>query len=97
MEAKNGENGPGVTIGVIDNGEGIPQEHLPRIFEMFFRATSRGTGSGIGLYIVNEMVSKLRGSVEVKSIKGQGSKFLIWLPDIPSDTIVKNDLEQIPT
>ncbi|MGC3944043.1 MAG: PAS domain S-box protein [Chryseolinea sp.] len=75
-------NGSGVTIGVSDNGEGISNEHLPRIFEMFFRATSRSSGSGIGLYIVNEMVNKLRGNIEVKSVKGEGSKFLIWLPDL---------------
>jgi|GEM_PF-1214876 PAS domain S-box-containing protein len=75
-------NGSGVMIGVIDNGEGISSEHLPRIFEMFFRATSRGSGSGIGLYIVNEMVNKLHGRIEVKSVKGESSRFMIWLPDL---------------
>ena len=82
VEVQVEKNGNGVTIGVSDNGEGIAAEHLPRIFEMFFRATSHSSGSGIGLYIVNEMVNKMRGSVEVKSVKGEGSKFLVWLPDL---------------
>ena len=72
----------GVTIGVCDNGDGISEEHLPRIFEMFFRATSRSSGSGIGLYIVSEIVSKMHGEIEVKSARGEGSQFLIWLPDL---------------
>jgi signal transduction histidine kinase len=72
----------GVTIGVRDNGEGISNEHLPRIFEMFFRATSRSSGSGIGLYIVSEIVNKMHGEIEVKSVRGEGSQFLIWLPDL---------------
>ncbi|MEJ1237521.1 PAS domain S-box protein [Chryseolinea sp. T2] len=76
------QNGKGITLSVNDNGEGISSEHLPRIFEMFFRATSRSSGSGIGLYIVNEMVNKMRGKVEVKSVKGEGSKFIISLPDL---------------
>jgi PAS domain S-box-containing protein len=77
-------NGTGVTISVVDNGEGISAELIPRIFEMFFRATDRSTGSGIGLYIVSEMVNKMQGRIEVQSVKGEGSKFLVWLPDLSS-------------
>lgn len=76
------KNGNGVTISVSDNGEGISNEYLPRIFEMFFRATSRSTGSGIGLYIVSEIVNKMQGKVDVKSVKGEGTEFQVWLPDL---------------
>ncbi len=72
----------GVTICVIDNGQGIETKHLSKIFDMFFRATQRSTGSGIGLYIVKEIVQKMSGSIEVESTPGRGSKFFITLPDL---------------
>jgi PAS domain S-box-containing protein len=72
----------GVMICVSDNGEGIGKEYLPKIFDMFFRATQRSTGSGIGLYIVNEMVHKMEGKIEVTSVRGEGSKFMVTLPDL---------------
>lgn len=79
------KNGKGVVVCVSDNGEGISEEHLPRIFDMFFRATSRSMGSGIGLYIVNEMVNKMQGTVEVVSVRGEGSKFFVKLPDLAGE------------
>ena len=72
----------GVTICVIDNGQGIETKHLAKIFDMFFRATQNSTGSGIGLYIVKEIVQKMSGSIEVESSPGRGSKFFITLPDL---------------
>ena len=75
-------NGSGVTISVIDNGEGIESKYLLNIFDMFFRATQRSTGSGIGLYIVKEIVQKMNGTIEVESIPRQGTKFFITLPDL---------------
>jgi signal transduction histidine kinase len=52
-----------------------------RIFEMFVRATERSTGSGLGLYIVKEVVDKLNGRISIKSEFGQGSIFQIELPN----------------
>jgi PAS domain S-box-containing protein len=74
----------GVIICVSDNGEGIAKDYLPKIFDMFFRATQRSTGSGIGLYIVNEIVHKMEGTIEVTSVKGEGSKFMVTLPNLLS-------------
>ncbi len=65
-----------------DNGIGISKEYLPRIFDMFFRATERSEGAGLGLYIVRETVDKLRGSMAVQSELGQGSEFKITLPNL---------------
>lgn len=65
---------------VEDNGIGISQEHLNRIFDMFYRAHEGSHGSGLGLYIVKETVVKLGGSVEVKSQVGKGSTFSFVLP-----------------
>ena len=69
------------TIVVEDNGIGIETEHLPRIFEMFFRASNQSDGSGLGLYIVKNAIDKLGGSVTVESKPGNGTRFVIVLPN----------------
>jgi signal transduction histidine kinase len=70
------------TITVADNGIGIAAEHLPRIFDMFYRATDQATGSGLGLYIVKELVSKLQGNIQVESTVAKGTVFTIQLPNL---------------
>jgi signal transduction histidine kinase len=67
-------------IKVIDNGLGIPAEHLPNIFKMFYRANENSKGSGIGLYIVKETVEKIKGAVSVKSTLREGTEFEITIP-----------------
>jgi signal transduction histidine kinase len=69
-----------VEIQIEDNGIGIPQEYLNRIFDMFFQAHEKSVGSGLGLYIVKETVEKLRGTIGVKSEVGQGTHFTVTLP-----------------
>ncbi|MFN8341386.1 MAG: ATP-binding protein [Cyclobacteriaceae bacterium] len=65
---------------VIDNGRGIDGEHLPLIFNMFYRASSESKGSGLGLYIVKETVNKLGGTIYAQSEVGVGSTFHFNLP-----------------
>jgi two-component system, NtrC family, sensor histidine kinase KinB len=67
---------------VRDTGEGIPPEHLPHVFEKFYRVTSskRSGGAGLGLAIVREIVSAHGGQVEVTSSPGKGSVFSFTLP-----------------
>ncbi|MCW5912736.1 MAG: HAMP domain-containing histidine kinase [Cyclobacteriaceae bacterium] len=65
---------------IEDNGMGIGPEHQLRVFDMFYRATTRGEGSGLGLYIVRETVQKLGGAIDVDSAPGRGSKFSVKLP-----------------
>jgi signal transduction histidine kinase len=65
---------------ITDNGSGIPPEKQERIFDMFFRATDRSGGSGLGLFIVKEAVMKLDGKISVKSEYGKGSEFVVTLP-----------------
>lgn len=56
------------TIQVIDNGIGIAPEHLPHVYKMFFRATERSDGAGLGLYLVKEMILRLAGSIQITSV-----------------------------
>jgi PAS domain S-box-containing protein len=64
-----------------DNGIGISEASLSKIFEMFYRATEQSDGSGIGLYIVKNAVEKLGGQIYVASRVGQGTRFNIILPN----------------
>lgn len=67
-------------VTVADNGLGINEQHLGKIFDMFYRTSNHSTGSGLGLYIVKETVKKLNGNIEVQSRVNQGSVFHISLP-----------------
>lgn len=69
-------------ISVKDNGEGVDEDVKNRIFEMFFRASDKGSGSGLGLYIVKESIDKLNGKIEVNSIRYEGTEFVITLPNV---------------
>jgi PAS domain S-box-containing protein len=68
-------------IDISDNGIGIKPEYLKRIFDMFFRATEKSTGSGLGLYIAKETLEKLNGKISVHSVFGEGSTFQITIPN----------------
>ncbi|MCX7902983.1 MAG: phosphate regulon sensor histidine kinase PhoR [Caloramator sp.] len=73
-----------VIISIIDNGIGIPKEHLPRLFERFYRvdkARSRSLGgTGLGLAIVKHVVNLMQGKIDVESKVGEGTTFKITLP-----------------
>lgn len=70
-----------LTIEVSDNGAGIMETYRDRIFDMFFRATDKSEGSGLGLYIVKKAVEKLRGKIELKTRHREGTTFTITLPN----------------
>lgn len=72
----------GIRISVRDNGPGIDKKDQPKVFNMFYRATTTSEGSGLGLYIVEETIEKLQGSVKVESNKNQGSVFTITLKNL---------------
>lgn len=71
-----------VFLRVTDTGMGIPEDHLPKIFERFHRVDSSHTipGTGLGLAIVREIVNSHNGDIHVDSIPGQGSTFTVRLP-----------------
>ena len=73
-----------VTLKVTDTGPGIAEEHLPRLFERFYRvdrARSRESGgTGLGLALVKHVVERSGGSVTVASTLGEGTTFTLMLP-----------------
>jgi signal transduction histidine kinase len=80
----------GVAIGVSDTGIGIPPDHLPRIFERFYRvdagrSRSEG-GTGLGLAIVKHLVEGHGGRVRAESTVGRGTRIWAELPDPPAVT-----------
>jgi PAS domain S-box-containing protein len=68
-------------VTITDNGEGITEQHLPKIFDMFFRGSEQATGSGLGLYIALQAAEALGGSISVKSQSNKGSTFTVILPN----------------
>ncbi|MGM0580332.1 MAG: PAS domain-containing sensor histidine kinase [Bacteroidota bacterium] len=69
-------------IKISDNGLGIENEYLEKIFDMFFRASNLGKGTGIGLYIVKETIQKVKGEIQVESEVEKGTTFTVTLPNL---------------
>lgn len=69
-----------VIIEISDTGKGMSQEELKDIFEPFY--TKKLTGTGLGLAIVSSIIREHKGIIEVESIEGSGTKFIIQLPQI---------------
>ena len=69
-------------IKVEDTGIGIEEKHLPKVFDMFYRATDKKPGSGLGLYIVKESVKKLKGKIRLESVVGEGTIVTLHIPNM---------------
>ncbi|WP_375580356.1 two-component regulator propeller domain-containing protein [Marivirga tractuosa] len=80
LKIKVDSNAEKAIILIEDNGIGIAQNEQEEVFKMFYRATERSTGSGLGLYIILETVEKLKGSIKMESEKFVGTKFHIEIP-----------------
>ncbi|TRX55627.1 PAS domain S-box protein [Fulvivirga sp. M361] len=70
-----------LVLKVEDNGEGIEESKLPHIFDMFYRATEKSEGSGLGLYIVKKVADKLEASILVESQELEGTTFKVTIPN----------------
>lgn len=71
-----------VVLEFADNGIGIAEDYISRIFEMFYRASESNVGSGLGLYIVKDVVETMKGNIQVESVLGEGTKFIIEVPNL---------------
>lgn len=73
----------GVAIHVKDNGVGMDESQLTRIFNPFFSTKTQGRGTGLGLSVSYGIIRRYGGNITVKSQLGQGSQFSIWLLTVP--------------
>jgi heavy metal sensor kinase len=84
VEVRIMRQGPEVTVTILDTGIGIPAEHLPHVFDRFYRvdkARSRAEGgTGLGLSIARSIATAHGGRVELASTPGQGTTCTVWLP-----------------
>jgi PAS domain S-box-containing protein len=78
IEAQN--QGDWAEISVEDTGIGIPQDQLEKIFDEFYKLDTHEGGTGLGLYIVKNIVKRHGGNIRVKSTPGKGSRFTMTLP-----------------
>jgi signal transduction histidine kinase len=69
-----------ILISIEDNGTGIPQDHLAKIFNPFFSTKSKIKGTGLGLAITKAIIARHKGKIEVMSKPGEGTIFNIFLP-----------------
>ncbi len=72
----------GVTVEVIDNGSGIPEDVLPKIFDPFYTTKEIGKGTGLGLSISYQIIKDHGGHIHADS-NAEGTKFTVWLPVTP--------------
>ncbi|MDX1591205.1 MAG: ATP-binding protein, partial [Balneolaceae bacterium] len=86
------EKPDGVLFQVSDNGIGIPEKHLPHIFDRFFQVDDSDTrlfeGSGIGLALTKQLVELHKGLIWVDSTENEGSTFFVWLPLNQSEQLI---------
>jgi len=71
-----------IKIIVSDNGIGIGPQNVGRVFDMFYRASSEVIGTGLGLYICKEIISRLGGTIDINSELGVGTTLNITIPDM---------------
>jgi two-component system phosphate regulon sensor histidine kinase PhoR len=90
---------PGVRLRVEDDGTGIEEKHLPRLFERFYRVDAGRSremgGTGLGLSIVKHLVEAMGGTIEVISAVGKGTTFDVKIPDASTRTRDKSSSDDL--
>jgi signal transduction histidine kinase len=71
-----------IEIIIADNGIGVEERYQSQLFDLYFRASQASKGNGLGLYLVNKAVAKLKGSIELISDYGVGTTITMKLPII---------------
>ena len=67
-------------ISIEDNGEGISEDNQLKVFDMFYRASTSSSGTGLGLYICKDIVAKMNGEIDLISELGVGTRIILTLP-----------------
>jgi signal transduction histidine kinase/CheY-like chemotaxis protein len=86
LQAKGLKPGKYIQLSVADTGCGIPKELIGRIFEPFFTTKARGEGTGLGLSTVYGIIKDLDGAISVYSAPGQGTTFVVMIPEIQEES-----------
>lgn len=85
---------PGIDITFRDFGPGIPEEHIPRVTERFYRvdveASRTHKGTGLGLAIVKHILTRHNGRLSIRSEVGKGSAFTVHLPNLAGQAVAEN-------
>jgi signal transduction histidine kinase len=89
VESRSRDGGLKIEIRIQDTGMGIPEKNLPRLFDPFF--TTKEKGTGLGLALVYNIVSKHQGTVSVESELEHGAAFIILLPVLGRDEWLKSE------
>jgi CheY-like chemotaxis protein len=79
-----------VKLSVSDTGHGIDKEAMDRIFEPFFTTKNKNEGTGLGLSVVHGIIKSHDGAITVSSTRGEGTTFEIYLPEIESGDVQKD-------
>ena len=82
VETDEDSSGGFVQVRIVDNGKGIPREHLERVFEPFFTTKPAGKGTGLGLSVSLGIVQKHGGTIEIQSEAGKGTTVIVLLPRV---------------
>lgn len=93
IEITSHQRGNDFEIQIIDNGQGIREEYIPKLFNMFYRASETSKGSGLGLYIAMESARKMNWSIDVKSEYGKGTVFTIHIPQLAVDNFADKKIQ----
>jgi PAS domain S-box-containing protein len=85
VHIKVGMEGKSPVIWVEDNGQGIPAHLQGKIFDLFFRANAKSTGSGMGLYVVRNTIARMGGTISLDETYQGGTRFKIVLPQMQAE------------
>jgi len=83
-------------LSVRDNGHGMDEKTIDRIFDPFFSTKGQSEGTGLGLSVIHGIVSNHGGAITVESKPDQGSQFKVYLPSLDNSTNVTTDTSSIP-
>jgi PAS domain S-box-containing protein len=79
--------GPYARLRIADSGAGIPPDILSRIFEPFFTTKPKGEGTGLGLWVIHQIVGSLAGAIDVESKPGEGTRFDVYVPASAAEVV----------
>ena len=83
--------GSHLRLSVSDTGNGIPPDHVDRIFDPYFTTKEKDEGTGLGLSVVHGIIREHGGEIGVSSVVGEGSVFEVWLPQVSAMTPIQTD------